>query len=137
MNKGVKMSQSNLEQWHKVIFNKDMELLRELLDESVEFHSPTLWKPKLGRDVTGFILKMVIGIFEDFKYHRQWIDGNNLALEFSAKVDDKNIKGIDLIRFNDEGKIVHFEVMLRPINGLQAVFEKMTKHLQDAGFAPK
>jgi hypothetical protein len=131
------MSQANLDQWHKVIANKDMKLLREILDENVEFHSPTLWHPKKGRDVTQFILKMVIDIFEDFEYHREWVEGNNLALEFSAKVDDKNIKGIDLIRWNDEGKIVHFEVMMRPINGLQAMFERMTKHLQDAGFAPK
>ncbi len=131
------MSQANLDQWHKALFNKDMALLRELLDESVEFHSPTLWQPKKGRDVTQFILKMVSEIFEDFEYHREWVDGNNLALEFSAKVGDKNVKGIDLIRFNDEGKIVHFEVMMRPINGLQVMFEKMTKHLQDAGFAPK
>ena len=58
------MSQENLEKWHKVIANKDMKLLREILDESVEFHSPTLWKPKKGRDVTQFILKMVIDILK-------------------------------------------------------------------------
>jgi len=51
-------------------------------------------------------------------------------------VGDKSIKGIDLIRFNDEGKIIHFEVMMRPINGLQLMFEKMTQHLKDAGFIP-
>jgi len=133
------MTQSNLnlERWHNVIFNQDFDLLQELLDENVEFHSPTVWKPKLGRDVTAYILQMITDIFEDFEYHRQWIDGNNFALEFSATVDGKKLKGIDLIRWNDEGKIEHFEVMLRPINGLQLVFEKMTQRLQDAGFIPK
>lgn len=127
----------NLERWHKVIFEQDFDLLNELLEENVEFHSPTVWKPKLGRDVTAYILKMITDIFEDFEYHRQWVDGNNFALEFSATVDGKQLKGIDLIRWNDEGKIEHFEVMLRPINGLQLVFEKMTQRLQDAGFIPK
>ena len=131
------MSQANLDKWHQVIENKDMKLLREILDENVEFHSPTLWEPKRGRDITQYILKMVIDIFQDFEYQRQWVDGNNLALEFSARVDDKNIKGIDLIRWNVEGKIVHFEVMMRPINGLQLMFQKMTEHLQQAGFLPK
>lgn len=131
------MSQQNLDKWHQVIANKDMKLLREILHPDVEFHSPTLWEPKKGRDITQYILKMVIDIFQDFEYQREWVDGNNLALEFSARVDDKQVKGIDLIRWNDEGQIVHFEVMMRPINGLQLMFEKMTEHLRQAGFLPK
>ncbi|MBL4798863.1 MAG: nuclear transport factor 2 family protein [Oleispira sp.] len=131
------MSQANLDKWHQVIANKDMKLLREILHEDVEFHSPTLWQPKIGRDITQYILKMVIDIFQDFEYQREWVDENNLALEFSARVDDKKIKGIDLIRWNEEGKIIHFEVMLRPMNGLQVMFDKMTTHLQEAGFLAK
>jgi len=130
------MNQEKLDIWHKIIFEKDFDLLNDLLAEDVEFHSPTVWAPKKGREVTAYILQMVSGIFEDFKYHREWIDGDSFALEFSAMVGDKSIKGIDLIRFNDEGKIIHFEVMMRPINGLQLMFEKMTQHLKDAGFIP-
>lgn len=131
------MNNKNLERWHKVVLEKDFDLLQELLDENVEFHSPTVWQPKVGREVTAYILQMLIDIVENFQYHREWIEGNDFALEFSAQVDGKNLKGIDLIRWNDEGKIVHFEVMLRPINTLQLVFEKMTQRLRDAGFIPK
>ena len=131
------MGDTRLERWHSVVFNQDMATLSELLADDVEFHSPTVWKPKVGKDVTQYILQIIIDIFEDFEYQRQWTDENSFALEFSAKVDGKNLKGIDLIRWNDEGKIIHFEVMLRPINGLQLVLEKMTKRLQDAGFLPK
>lgn len=131
------MSDSRLELWHKAVFEKDSSILRDLLDENVEFHSPTLWQPKLGRDVTQYILQTVGEIFQDFEYHREWVDGDSFALEFSARIDDKSIKGIDLIRWNDDGKIVHFEVMLRPLNGLNLMFEKMTAKLQEAGFLPK
>lgn len=130
------MNQETLDTWHTIIFDKNFDLLNDLLAEDVEFHSPTVWAPKKGRDITAYILQMVSGIFEDFTYHREWIDGDSFALEFSAMVGDKRIKGIDLIRFNDEGKIIHFEVMMRPINGLQLMFEKMTQHLKDAGFIP-
>ena len=126
---------SNLERWHRVVLEKDMGLLGEILDDSVEFHSPTIWKPKMGKDVTHFILSSVIEIFQDFRYHREWVEGNDMALEFSAGVLDKGIKGIDLIKWNDEGKIVHFEVMVRPLNGLQALFDEMTARLVAAGFA--
>lgn len=88
------MSQHNLDKWHQVIANKDMALLREILHQDVEFHSPTLWEPKKGRDITQYILNMVIDIFQDFEYHREWVDGNNLALEFSARVDDKKVKAL-------------------------------------------
>ena len=131
------MSDNRLDLWHKAVIDKDTSILRDLLDENVEFHSPTLWQPKIGRDVTHYILQTVSEIFQDFEYHREWVDGNNFALEFSARIDDKKIKGIDLIRWNDEGKIVHFEVMLRPLNGLNLMFEKMTAKLQEAGFLPK
>ncbi len=130
------MNQAKLDQWHKVIFEKDYELLNDMLAENVEFHSPTVWAPKKGRDITAYILKMVSEIFQDFEYHREWIDGDSFALEFSAMVGDKRIKGIDLIRWNEDGQIIHFEVMMRPINGLQLMFEKMTQHLRDAGFLP-
>ena len=134
------MSQQYLDQWHNVVFKRDMRQLSAILHDDVEFHSPTLWKPKVGRPVTQYILQMVIEIFEDFQYHRQWVESDghetNMALEFSATVDGKNIKGIDLIRWNEKGQIVHFEVMLRPMNGLQLMFNKMTEHLQEAGFIP-
>lgn len=128
------MSDDRLHLWHKVVFEKDLNLLNELLDENVEFHSPTVWAPKQGKEITAYILSMVIDIFENFEYHREWSDDRNFALEFSASIDDKKIKGIDLIQWNEEGKIIHFEVMLRPMNGLKLMFDKMTDRLQKAGF---
>lgn len=127
------MNQQSLEQWHKVVFERDFENLYALLDENVVFRTPTLWSPKEGRDVAFFILKSVIEIFEDFKYHREWIDGDSMALEFSATVEGKGIKGIDLIRWNEEGLITEFEVILRPLNGLQLVFELMSSRLRESG----
>ncbi|QFU76291.1 nuclear transport factor 2 family protein [Halioglobus maricola] len=128
------MSDPRLTLWHKAVIENDSELLRDLLDENVSFHSPTVWQPKEGRDITHFILSMVNDIFQDFTYHRQWIDGNNMALEFSAAVKGKQIKGIDLIRWNQADKIVHFEVMMRPINGLQLMLDEMTMRLEKGGF---
>ena len=126
-----------LQQWHNVVSHKDFALLMNILAEDVEFHSPTLWQPKQGKQVTAYILKTVIGIFTDFSYHRQFMNGDSVALEFSAKVGDKNIKGIDLIRWNEQGQICHFEVMIRPLNGLQTLLERMTAELQKAGFVGK
>jgi 2,4-dienoyl-CoA reductase (NADPH2) len=52
-----------------------------------------------------------------------------VVLEFSAKVNGKELKGIDMIAFDDDGKIVDFEVMVRPMSGLQALGDEMAKRL--------
>ena len=77
------------------------------------------------------ILNTVINVFEDFAYHRELATGDGLSvvLEFSARVGDKQLKGIDLIRFNELGQIVEFEVMVRPLSGLQALGEEMGRRL--------
>lgn len=127
------MSDPRLVKWHKVVAEKNTDTLTELLHPEVEFHSPTFWGAKEGGHVAHFILCQVLDIFEDFEYHREWIDGNNFALEFSCKVEDKNIKGIDLIQWNDEGQIIHFEVLVRPLNGLARLADLMTQRFMDAG----
>ncbi|MNP64697.1 hypothetical protein D3C76_1602140 [compost metagenome] len=53
----------------------------------------------------------------------------NVILEFSARVGEKELKGIDMIRFNEQGRIVEFEVMVRPLSGLQALGEEMGRRL--------
>lgn len=129
------MTDARLQRWHDVVFNHDLDDLHNMLHHDIEFHSPAFFKPKHGVDAAHFILSNVIDIFSDFTYHREWIDGNEFALEFSATVGDKSIKGIDLIRWNDDGKITHFEVMVRPLNGLGALAQAMGERFKAAGLA--
>jgi hypothetical protein len=70
-------------------------------------------------------------VYEGFVYHRELSsgDGWSVVLEFSAKVGERELKGIDLIRFDADGKIVEFEVMIRPLSGLQALGEEMGRRL--------
>jgi hypothetical protein len=88
-------------------------------------------KPYSGAAVVSMILNTVVKVFEDFAYHRELstADGLNVVLEFSAKVGEKELKGIDMIRFNEQGKIVEFEVMVRPFSALQALGEQMGQRL--------
>ena len=87
--------------------------------------------PYPSAQVVQLILGTVVKVFEDFTYHRQLAsaDGLSVVLEFSANVNGKELKGIDLIQFDAEGKIVDFEVMVRPMSGLQALGDEMGKRL--------
>ena len=70
-------------------------------------------------------------VFADFAYHRELAsaDGLSVVLEFSATVNGRELKGIDMIRFDEAGKIVEFEVMVRPLSGLQALGEEMGRRV--------
>ncbi len=110
-----------------------MTKLRELLADNVVFRSPFLWKPKQGKDLITMALSAASQVFEDFTYHRELTDGASWMLEFSAHIGEVSLKGVDLIRFNAEGKIEDFEVMVRPHKGLQALAEAMSKQLAAQG----
>jgi 2,4-dienoyl-CoA reductase (NADPH2) len=122
---------ASLKTWHAMLASGDLSELGSLLHPKVVFHSPMAHTPYPSAMVVGLILTTVAKVFEDFAYHREFAstDGLNITLEFSARVGDKRLKGVDLIRFDADGKIVEFEVMVRPLSGLQALGEEMGQRL--------
>lgn len=122
-------SNPHLDRWHRIVFGRDLAELQAMLHEDVVFRSPYVWRPYQGRQAAWLILSTVLEVFQEFAYHRELIDGDNWALEFSASVGELSLKGVDLIRLNGEGQIVEFEVFIRPFNGLQALGEAMGQRL--------
>jgi hypothetical protein len=114
---------STLKRWHDIVASGEMSGLTEIFHADATFRSPAVHKPYQGRKAAVFLLSNVFKVFENFTYHREWVsdDGSHAALEFSANIGDKNLKGIDLISFNAEGLITDFEVMMRPVSGLMAL----------------
>ncbi len=118
-----------LARWHEFVETRNPEILEEILGDEVKFHSPFVWKPKDGKAVTIKILTTVATVFDDFRYIREIIDEQTGALEFEARVGDLTLRGVDLIQLGEDGKIVDFEVMIRPANALQALGMEMSKRL--------
>jgi SnoaL-like domain len=124
----------SLARWLECVATHDMSKLHDLVADDAVFRSPVLWKPKHGAEMLRIALGAADQVFEDFTYHRQMTDGAaSWTLEFSAHIGDVHLKGVDLIRFNDDGKIAEFEVMVRPARGLQTLAEAMTKQMVAQG----
>lgn len=121
-----------IERWHEFVADQKTSRLDDLLADDVVFHAPAYIKPRKGKAETKMVLSTVVQVFEDFRYHRQWVDGANICLEFSARIGDKSLKGVDLITVNADGRAVDFEVMVRPINALEALFKAMAERLAKA-----
>lgn len=122
---------ASLETWHHMVESRDLSLLESLVHEDAIFRSPMAITPYASRAALVLALTTVIDVFEDFTYHRQFIggDGCDVILEFSARVGDRSLKGIDLIHFDELGLIREFEVMVRPLSGLQALGTEMGARL--------
>jgi hypothetical protein len=122
---------ASLAAWHEMAAAKDMSGLPAIVHPQAEFRSPMANSPYKSAEAVMLVLGTVINVFENFTYHRELSsdDGLNVVLEFSANVGDKQLKGIDLIRFDEQGKIIEFEVMIRPLSGLQALGQEMGKRL--------
>ncbi|MCP4314752.1 MAG: nuclear transport factor 2 family protein [Hyphomicrobiales bacterium] len=120
-------AQKSLESWHNALINKDTGSLSDITSDKVVFRSPAVFTPFGGKQAFVYIIGTVAGIFEDFGYHRQFAteDGASAVLEFEARIDDKSLKGIDMIRFDENGLICEFEVMIRPANALALLAQKM------------
>ena len=120
------LPQRTLDNWHRFVASRDDGLLASLLAEHIVFRSPFVQSPIPGRAATLLVLTTVVQIFENFRYHRSFVAGSHdVALEFGANIGKWQLKGIDLIKFNEAGEMVEFEVMVRPIKALQALGEEM------------
>lgn len=124
------VSQS-LAHWHSMVAAGDLSTLTGILHSDVVFRSPIAHTPYSGPPVVALILNTVAQVFTEFTYLRELssADGHSVVLEFSAQVNGKQLKGIDMIRFAEDGKIIEFEVMIRPLNALQALGEEMAQRL--------
>ncbi|MDA0976519.1 MAG: nuclear transport factor 2 family protein [Proteobacteria bacterium] len=114
----------------------------ELLADDVIFYSPIVFSPQKGKDLTTLYLMAAGNTFggdqskdgtlqeSSFKYTMEVLDGNQAILEFETQIDGKYVNGVDIITFNDEGKISEFKVMIRPLQAVNIIHEKMQEMLK-------
>ena len=111
---------------------KDFAAAQDVFTEDVVFRSPVVFKPYEGRDATMVILNAVVHVFEGFRYVEQVESGDTATLMFEANVGDKSLQGIDILRFDEEGRVRELIVMVRPMSGMHALAEKMRELLEAA-----
>ncbi|HEY9220622.1 MAG TPA: hypothetical protein VIO43_03495 [Lutibacter sp.] len=125
---------TSLKNWHTFLYTKNPKILDELLSDEVIFYSPIVWEPQEGKQITKIYLMAALEVFggenSNFKYVNQIIDNNQLILEFITLIDGVTVNGVDMIEVNDEGKIISFKVMVRPLKAINKVHEKMGEMLE-------
>jgi hypothetical protein len=121
------------EAFQSAVTSGDVDALQGLLADDVVFRSPAVFKPYEGREATTLVLRAVSQVFEDFRYEDRFQGSDGDVLLFSARVGDRELNGIDLLRFDDQGRIRELTVMIRPLSGLTALVEAMARELEKLG----
>ncbi|MCW3031573.1 MAG: nuclear transport factor 2 family protein [Solirubrobacterales bacterium] len=121
--------------YREAVERRDLDAVGELLAAEIVFHSPVTFHPFLGRDTVRRLLGEVIEVFEDFRFTDELQTDGAHALIFRAGVAGagREIEGIDLLRFDADGLIDDFTVMLRPLSALVPFAQAMGERAQAAG----
>ncbi|MBR9863301.1 MAG: nuclear transport factor 2 family protein [Rhodobacteraceae bacterium] len=124
-----------IEKFKEIASKGDEAGMLTILADQVEFRPPTYFATWTGKEPVAAVLGHVGQVFEDFRYRRVMGDGKDWALEFQCKVGDLDAVGVDLLTLDDDGKIINFEVVMRPYKSIGALKEAMMQKVQtDARF---
>ena len=116
---------------------RDPEALSDALAEDVSFRSPVVFRPYRGRPLVSTILtEGAMKVFEDFRYTDRLEGDGSAALVFEARVGEREVQGVDLLRFDGEGRVAELVVMVRPMSALNALAAAMAERFERLGIAP-
>lgn len=121
------MNQHPIETWHGLVRAHDASGLENLLADDAVFISPVVHTPQRGKAVTKAYLSAAFQVFfnPSFRYVREIVGPSDAMLEFETEIDGVLVNGVDIIRWNELGKIVEFKVMVRPLKAIQLIHERM------------
>src|ERR1039457_1306388 len=126
------MTVNTLASWHQLVEGRNVNGLDSLLSEKVVFYSPVVHTPQIGKAVTTQYLTAAFHVFfnESFRYVREIVGNRDAVLEFQVDIDGISVNGVDMIKWDDDGKIVEFKVMIRPLKAINLIHQKMAAMLQ-------
>ena len=143
-----------VEKWHAYLRGEGGGGLDELLDDDVVFYSPIVFTPQRGKAITTLYLEAAsqtlpgdrpspasVGdgppasgddghLVGRFRYTKTVLSGDTAVLEFETTIEGTHVNGVDIIRANDDDRIIEFRVMIRPLQAVNLVHRKMAATLE-------
>jgi len=118
--------------WHRLVREQDAGGLDTLLDDDAVFFSPVVHAPQRGKRLAATYLSAAFQVFFNptFRYVREIVGASDAMLEFETEIDGVLVNGVDIIKWNEAGRVVEFKVMIRPLRAIQLIHQRMAAMLQ-------
>ena len=115
-----------------MVVSRDSAELDDLLDDVVVFHSPVVHTPQVGKAVTAMYLRAAMLVLgnDGFRYLNEWRGDRSAVLEFETTIDGILVNGVDMIDWNEDGRITRFKVMVRPLKAVNLLHQMMAQRLR-------
>ncbi|MGB5414873.1 MAG: nuclear transport factor 2 family protein [Polyangiales bacterium] len=129
------MSTPAIDTWHQLIKDRNAAGLDDILADDAVFHSPVVHTPQRGKALTKLYLSAAIMVLggNKFEYVREVVGESDAVLEFTAELDGIIINGVDMVHWNEDGKIDDFKVMIRPLKAVNLLHGLMKQMLGQMG----
>ncbi len=118
-----------LTHWHRIVSEKDLDALSRILADDVSIGAPPYWARMQGRDLVHHLLGLIVNTIEGFSYRREWQKGSELALEFTGRIGECELQGMDLISLDGRGLIQNLDVLIRPANAIDLLRETIAPQM--------
>lgn len=115
--------------FRKAIEAQDHAALIQTLAPDVVFHSPIVYHDYIGRDAVAPILAAVMDVFADFSYIDEFAAPDGKVLLFRTRVGERDLEGVDILKFDAAGLVREFTVMVRPYSAATALRAAMAAKL--------
>ncbi|MFF7725694.1 nuclear transport factor 2 family protein [Streptomyces sp. NPDC008001] len=131
------------DRFRAAVDQRDLAALEDLFTEDICLYSPVKFTPFVGKPMVLGLFGVLLRTFEDFHYIGDYTgtaqtsaDGtpaSSAVLLFRARAGGKEVHGIDLLHFADDGRIKEFTVMVRPQSAVHALGEAVLAGLVEDG----
>lgn len=120
--------------FRRAIERQNLDELVALFREDAVLHSPITFQPFEGKPAIRRLLGIILEVFQDFRYTDELDDADGMTkiLVFRTRVKNRDVEGIDLVRFDDAGMIRDLTVMVRPRSSLETLLGEVQPRLMAA-----
>jgi len=126
------MTENPVEKWHRIVSMQDPSGLNDLLADDAVFYSPVAYTPQRGREVTARFLSAALRVFfnPSFRCVQKIVGPSEGLFEFETQIDGIMVNAVDLLKWNSDGRVVEFKVMVRPLKALNLTHQRMAAMLE-------
>jgi SnoaL-like domain len=121
------MIENPVESWHQIVVTQNPSALSDLLAEDAIFYSPIAYAPQRGRELVSGYLSAALQVFfnPSFRCVRKIVGARDGLFEFEVEIDGIFVNAVDLLKWDDSGKIVEFKVLVRPLKAMEVAQRRM------------
>ena len=119
--------------FRKAVEALDLDATLAQMSPTIILHSPVTDEPLEGKRAVGKLFTILFHVFKDLRFVGTYCseDGAEL-LHFRWHLGDREVEGVDMMRFDEAGLIDDYTVMIRPLSALLGLRDEVWSRIEQS-----